>query len=585
MVTQIANDGSQSGSLITWNIPELEGNGASSTVSFTVTVNSPDIEIVVLDQATVSALEWNQPVSGPVLRTFAGDTVPIWAIQGDGYRSAYVFDQLTTEGIVTGVFPELGGFFIQENRSDVDPLTSSGLFISTGTIELELFSGDVVQVSGIVRELSGQTALQVSDPTQIIIQSNGSSLPQSVELDPPDTTAQAQNYYEALEGMLVQVSGPAVAVSPTNKYGEYVVVLQKHGVNRLYQGNDNGFSIVVDDGSNIEHVNSSLLPYTVTTGDTLSGLIGPLAYTYSQYKIEPIAAPIVQSTGLQPGSTQAMAENEFSIMTWNVLDLFDVIDPNPIDPPRPSLSQYRQDLNGAAATIAAANFPTIVALQEVENIGILEDIAANDLLIPYDYQPLLIEGFDSRLIDVGYLVRGDQANIISVEQRSAPGDLFSRPPLVIHVEINTSTGNIQLYVINNHFLSMSGGEEATEPRRLAQAEWNISLVEEILVENPDALVAIVGDLNSLFLSSPIQAFRDSGLTPAFDMLPVEDRYSYIYQGESQVLDYIIITSSLLDILQRVEVLHINADFPPQSPDDASAVGESDHDPVIAVFSP
>ena len=585
MVTQIADDGLQSGSLVTWNLPELEGNGASSTVSFTVTVNSPNLEIVVLDQTTVSALEWNQPVSGPVLRTFAGDTVPIWAIQGDGYRSAYVFDQLTTEGIVTGVFPELGGFFIQENVSDVDPLTSSGLFINTGTIEVGLFSGDVVQVSGIVRELSGQTALQVSDPTEIIIQSNGNSLPQTVELDPPDTTAQAQNYYEALEGMLVQVSGPAVAVSPTNKYGEYVVVLQKHGVNRLYQGNDNGFSIVVDDGSNIEHVNNSLLPYTVTSGDTLSGLIGPLAYTYSQYKIEPIAAPIVQSTGLQPGSTQALAENEFSIMTWNVLDLFDVIDPNPIDPPRPSLSQYRQDLNGAAATIAAANFPTIVALQEVENIGILEDIAANDLLVPYDYQPLLIEGFDSRLIDVGYLIRGDQVNLISVEQRSAPGDLFSRPPLVIHVEINTSTGNVQLYVINNHFLSMSGGEEATEPRRLAQAEWNISLVEEILVENPDALVAIVGDLNSLFLSSPIQAFRDGGLTPVFDTLPVEDRYSYIYQGESQVLDYIIITSSLLDILQRVEVLHINADFPPQALDDASAVGESDHDPVIAVFSP
>ena len=185
---------------------------------------------------------------------------------------------------------------------------------------------------------------------------------------------------------------------------------------------------------------------------------------------------------------------------------------------------------------------------------------------------MLIEGFDSRLIDVGYLIRGDQVNLISVEQRSAPGDLFSRPPLVLHVEINTSTGNVQLFVINNHFLSMSGGEEATEPRRLAQAEWNISLVEEILVENPDALVAIVGDLNSLFLSSPIQAFRDGGLTPVFDTLPVEDRYSYIYQGESQVLDYIIITSSLLDILQRVEVLHINADFPPQAPDDASAVG-------------
>jgi uncharacterized repeat protein (TIGR01451 family) len=584
-VEQIANNGLQNGTQITWIIPELPGNGTSSTVSFSVVVNASATDIILLDQTSASAVEWPQPVSGPVLRTFAGSSVPIWAIQGNGYRSAYVFDPLTTSGIVTGVFPGLGGFFIQETDSDEDPLTSSGLFVNSGVLELNLLPGDQVQVTGVVRELSNQTAIQVTDIANVVTLSQGNPLPLAAEFNPPATTTQAENYSEALEGMLVQVFGPSIAVSPTNKYGEYVVVLQEHGVNRLYQGNDNGIAIVADDGSNIEHTDNSLLPYTVTTGDTLSGLIGLLAYTYSQYKIEPIATPVVQHSGLQPGTVLPLAENEFSILTWNVLDLFDIIDPNPIDPPRPNLAKYRQDLNGAAATIAAANFPTIVALQEVENIGILEDLAANELLTPYDYQPVLLEGFDSRLIDVGYLVRGDQATILTVEQRSAPGDLFSRPPLVLQVEIHTSTSTVQLFVINNHFLSMSGGEEATEPRRLAQAEWNLSLVEEILAENPGALVAIVGDLNSLFLSSPIQAFRDGGLIPVFDTLPAGQRYSYIYQGESQVLDYIIITSSLLDILQRVEGLHLNADFPPQAPDDISPLGESDHDPVIAVFSP
>jgi uncharacterized repeat protein (TIGR01451 family) len=584
-VQQISADGVQNGNLITWVIPELPGNGSSSVVSFSVVVGASAGDIILLEQTSAFATEWPQPATGPALRTFAGSSVPIWAIQGDEYRSAYVFDTLTTTGIVTGFFPELGGFFIQETVTDDDPLTSSGLFVSSSTIELSLQIGDKVQVTGVVRELSNQTAIQATDAANVITLSQGNPLPLAVELDPPATTAQAENYYEALEGMLVQVSGPAIAVSPTTKYGEYVVVLQKHGVSRLYQGDDNGIAIVVDDGSNIVHTDNSLLPYTVTSGDTLTGLIGPFAYTYSQYKIEPIAVPVVQSTGLEPGTTQPLAENEFSIMTWNVLDLFDIIDPSPIDPPRPSLTKYRQDLNGAAATIVAANFPTIVALQEVENIGILEDIAANELLLQYDYQPVLIEGFDSRLIDVGYLVRGDQASIISVEQRSAPGDLFSRPPLVLHAEITTSTGTVQVFVINNHFLSMSGGEEATEPRRLAQAEWNLSLVNEILSEYPGALVAIVGDLNSLLLSSPIQALRDGGMTPVFDTLPAEERYSYIYQGESQVLDYILITPSLLDILQRVEVLHLNADYPPQAADDETPLGESDHDPIITVFAP
>jgi len=132
---------------------------------------------------------------------------------------------------------------------------------------------------------------------------------------------------------------------------------------------------------------------------------------------------------------------------------------------------------------------------------------------------------------------------------------------------------------------MSGGEDATAPRRTDQAAWNVSLIQEILTENPEALVAVVGDLNSFYDSAPIQTLRDGGLIPVMDWLPIEQRYTYIYQGESEVLDYVVVTSSLWDLLVRVEVLHINADFPPQSPDDVSPVGESDHDPVIAVFTP
>ena len=95
------------------------------------------------------------------------------------------------------------------------------------------------------------------------------------------------------------------------------------------------------------------------------------------------------------------------------LALFDYHRPEPEPtPPAPQLWQsISQDLNGAAATIAAASFPTIVALTErSKNIGILEVPGGQRTVWhQYDYQPVLVEGFDSRLIDVGYLVRGDQA--------------------------------------------------------------------------------------------------------------------------------------------------------------------------------
>ena len=91
--------------------------------------------------------------------------MPIWAIQGDGAQSPYVRAQVSTEGIVTGVFPELEGFLIQELETDDDPLTSAGLFVLVELeVELAIQPGDLVQITGQVREKSGQTLLNLLRP-------------------------------------------------------------------------------------------------------------------------------------------------------------------------------------------------------------------------------------------------------------------------------------------------------------------------------------------------------------------------------------------------------------------------------------
>ncbi len=80
--------------------------------------------------------------------------------------------------------------------------------------------------------------------------------------------------------------------------------------------------------------------------------------------------------------------------------------------------------------------PTIVGLQEVENIDVLEDLAEQEAIADYDYQPFLVEGTDSRGIDVGYLVRGDQATVEGASAYPAPEGLTSRPPLLITVTLH-----------------------------------------------------------------------------------------------------------------------------------------------------
>jgi predicted extracellular nuclease len=546
----------------------------------TATGASDQILIETLVASSNNEVEIVQPQPW---RIFIGTNLPIWAIQGDDDRSPYVLDEATTVGVVSGVFPELEGFWIQSAESDDDPLTSEGIFVFVAAGRLSVSEGDLVEVHGHIRETGQQTQIEVASLEDIQVLQQDSTLPLPIELDPPLDDQESQQYYEALEGMLVQVSEEAVATSPTSKYGEYTLVLSKYGLDRVWQGEQAGFLITVDDGSSEVHYDSSTLEYAIQTGDSVTGLQGPLAYTYGVFKIEPLTIPEIIPGREAPQDLTALSEEEFSLMTWNVENLFDILVPHPSDPPLPRKADYDLDLTKIANTILAAGSPTVIGLQEVENLGILEDLAGHELLEGYGYIPILLEGSDSRGIDVGYLVRGDRARVIDAQQYPAPEGLTSRHPLLIQVEVESISGSITLYVINNHFLSMSGGELATEPRRSAQAAWNVNIVERILAEDPDAYVAVLGDLNSYFESKPIDVLREAGLRHVFEILPEEERYTYIYQGASQTLDHILVSAGLMETLKRVEILHADADFPPADPSDSSPLHQSDHDPLVATF--
>ena len=220
----------------------------------------------------------------------------------------------------------------------------------------------------------------------------------------------------------------------------------------------------------------------------------------------------------------------------------------------------------------------------MEHLGILEDLADLSSLADFDYQPFLIEGTDSRGIDVCYLVRGDRARILTVEQYPAAGGLTSRPPLLLVVEVSYGGQTETLYLLNNHFTSLAGGELATEPRRMAQAAWNVDVLGGLLAADPDAHGVVMGDLNSFYDSLPIEILRESGLRHVFEVLPPEEHYTYIFQGISQTLDHILVTPDLMDRLLRVDVLHTNADYAPPIPGDDSPLRKSDHDAVVVVFS-
>jgi len=574
---------------IVWTIDEIAGDGGVGAVSFNVLVNDDTTQPIELGQVTAVADQWPDPVASEPYLTFVGSGVPIWAIQGPGQRSPYALSEATTTGVVTGAFPDMRGFWIQEVESDDDPATSAGLFVLYGdqdVSELPVLEGDLVQVNGRVREISGQTTLHVADEEGITILAEGQALPEAVEIDPPRENEAANVYKESLEGMLVTLPGTATAVAPTTRYGEYVLVNDHWGVESVRRGEETGFFIMVDDGSQEAHEDQSTLPYTVQKGDRVQDLIGPLAFTFDQFKIEPLVLPAVVSEEREAVALEPAGPNQFSVATFNVENLFDTRDPHPSSPPRPSKTEYEHKLNKIAAAIEGMGAPAIIGMQEVENIGVLEDLAATELLAPYSYEGYLVEGPDARGIDVAYLVRGDQVTVESAEAFPEPTGLTTRPPLLIKAIVELESGPQTVYLLNNHLSSLSSGEAATEPRRTGQAAWNLDLIDQVLAEDPEAQFIVMGDLNSFLNTPPLDVLQEGGLRHAYEFFTDDEDipYTYIFQGATQTLDHILMSESLFEQLSNVATLPIDADYPLAAADDASAQRVSDHDPLVVMFT-
>ncbi len=576
-VKQVSDNGIVENGQVSWTYVTLAGNGSEKIFTLSGSI-SANIEYLLLEDYRLIIADPEDIITGEPVYSFSGDSVPVWALQGTTSRSPYLLQQVRTNGVVTAVFPEMEGFFIQ-GKADQDPTTSQGLFVFHQDNDNTIQPGDLITIQGTIHEPHTETQLFLEEWQ---INASNQPLPAAIEINPPADDTASTNYYEALEGMLVSVNGPVKAVSPTNKYGETAVVLPLYTGTHLMQGEPTGMAIRVDDGSFTTHTDQSSMLYAATTGDLLYDISGPLTFNYGYFKIEPLSAPRVEPQSQLMDPLSPTISDEFRVMTWNVENLFDFLEPHPSDPALPTVAEYRVWLEKVASTILLAGSPAVIGLQEVENIDVLEDIAGVQSISEFGYQAVLMEGTDSRGIDVGYLVRGD-IQIKNVQQFPAPNELTPRPPLLLEIQASLGGQTRVVFLLNNHFLSMSGGEKATEPRRIAQAAWNAEQVSKILQQNPDAFVIVMGDLNSYYDSPPIDTLRSAGMIHVFDQLSPEERYTYIYQGVAQVLDHILVNEIYESSISSVDILHVNADFPLQLPGDTSVLHKSDHDPVVVTF--
>jgi uncharacterized protein len=164
----------------------------------------------------------------------------------------------------------------------------------------------------------------------------------------------------------------------------------------------------------------------------------------------------------------------------------------------------------------------------------------------------------------------------------------SRKPLVGEFTFNGKP----VFVIANHFDAKLGDQNAdgrfqfpaqsSAVQRSGQAQAEHDFVEKILAIDKKADVVALGDLNDYQFSPALSVLRtgtadgsgDSILTDLISTLPVDQRYTYDFDGISEVLDHILVTRGLAS--PQYQVVHINSEYADQV---------SDHDPQVVRLKP
>ncbi|PWJ04382.1 endonuclease/exonuclease/phosphatase [Streptomyces sp. NWU49] len=439
----------------------------------------------------------------------------------------------------------------------------------------------------------------------------------SIDALPLRPSAYALDRYESLEGMNVQVSDTRV-VGATDPYTELWVTVKPRENRNRRGGTVYGSYDAQNTGRlQIQSLGSAAAFPDANVGDTLAGATtGPLDFNqYGGYTLVANELGTLEEGGLRRETTRRQHAGELSVATYNVENL---------DPSDDTFAAH------AAAIVDHLRSPDIVALEEVQDDnGAVDDgtvtagVTVTRLIDAveaaggprYDWRSVdpvdKADGgepggnirqvflFDPERVSFTDRAGGDATTAVGVTKvrgkaalTVSPGRVDpasaafenSRKPLAGEFVFRGRT----VIVIANHFASKGGDQSLTsryqppsrgsETQRHLQAKAVHDFTAKILTTQKNAAVVALGDINDFEFSRTTEILEGDGtLWSAIKSLPPGERYSYVYQGNSQVLDQILISPSIRrGGTFSYDSVHLNAEFHDQI---------SDHDPQVLRFRP
>ncbi|MES1240994.1 MAG: hypothetical protein ABUT39_05185 [Acidobacteriota bacterium] len=561
-------------------------------------------------------------------------TVSIMQIQGKGQFSPLKGHYVETSGIVTLITANKDGFWMQDPKGDGDPATSDGLFVF-GFPSLVMPSvGDSIRILGRVEEeqkgneLPRTRLVTVQSPEVV---SQGNPLPEPVQLTklPDASLAEGIAFWESIEGMRVRVDNAPV-VSPTSRFRQFdivapgnavagagfhpesgVLVMRSIGGGGGSRGDQVDYDperIMIDDDT-VEKVEE------VSTGDRVTALVGVVDYSFGYPKIQPESLQVVKKEIPKPPvSTRTGPEGNLVITTYNLWDFF-------TDKPQGKNARYvlkpdelaKRIEKIAQSIVTELRLPHILHVQELEGANLdpvvkrVNELAGSG----HHYESASLPTSDWRNLTTAYIYDSARVKLKDLYQFKGGntdtvfGDkspVGNRQPLVGVFEVGP--GLPPVTVIGNKLKTKRAEESPfnaeppfrfTELQRKKQAYSIRQFVDSLLEKDPNALIAITGDLGDFDFAEPgegadyplavLEGMKGKvPMTNVANRVDEANRYDYIFQGQGTVVSHTLVSPALLKTFVGADFLHFNTRYPDGMKwDTGTTIRASDRDPLESRF--
>ncbi len=570
------------------------------------------------------------------------DNFSIMEIQGPGTFSPLKDQLVATSGVVTLWTADRTGFWIQDPTGDGDPRTPDGLFVLLGgqpEVAARPAVGDLVRVVGKVVEEQPGTALPTTrlEWLRLLeVTERNQPLPPPVPVTdlPNDEIEEAVSFWRRLEGMRVSL-GTTRVIAPTDRDGVIAVLAEADSVPGSGFHLPQGVLLLRSmGGDRVDYsperilIDRATLPAPVDAwlGDELAPLLGAVDYRWGYYRVQPESVQIARAVSRElpvPASRRSGRRGNFRVVDYNLGDLFDTTDdPETFDenfdpygrrfglPPAAEVARRLDKL--ARSIVQELELPEVIVADAFETAELLQEIGDRvNAETGTRYRAASLPTSDLRGLDAGFLYDAARLELVEHSLMSGPeveayfgigGTFRQREPQV--GRFRSVAGGPTLTLVATYLKTKRNDGpipsvnpeplRVTERQRRDHARVVRRFVDELLQQDPEALVMVAGEIGDYQFPEPGEEEHAVGIleggpgqVPLINLVMREeegDRYNWLFAGRGHVRAHTLVSPRLLERLVGVDFLHFNSRFPDRLAEHpATAIRASDRDPLETRF--